>query len=374
MTDKGQDEIQQQGIYLGGQDAGSWHSLWPDRKEAVRRLKTDSVLYSRFRSLREDWQERLLDCMTGCKTLPLTYDPVFKKIFNADIHPERLSGLLSAVLGKDVTVHSILPAEEIMPGGGALLIMDILVRLSNGSLANVEIQKIPYLFPAERMSCYSADLLLREYSRARGEKGKGKFTYHNLKKVYTVVIFEESPTGFWDENRDKYFIHHGKTTFDTGLPMELLQEYYLIALDVFRERHYTEDIYNTLEKPTESRAEKNSLKAWLSLLAVSDMCEVDAVIRRYPWLEEIYREMADYMHRQGEVIDMFSEALRILDQNTVEYMVDEMREEINNQKAQIISQGRELAEKDQLLVAREEEIKRLTALLKKTQQNPSKNI
>lgn len=38
------------------------------------------------------------------------------------------------------------------------------------TLANVEIQKIPYMFTAERISCYSSDLLLREYTRLKENK------------------------------------------------------------------------------------------------------------------------------------------------------------------------------------------------------------
>ena len=64
--------------------------------------------------------------------------------------------------------------------------MDILVQLEDGSLANVEVQKIPYMFPAERMSCYSSDLVLRQYSRVKGEKGKA-FTYKDMRPVYTIM-------------------------------------------------------------------------------------------------------------------------------------------------------------------------------------------
>ena len=44
-------------------------------------------------------------------------------------------------------------------------------KMDDGSIANVEIQKIPYAFPGERMSCYSSDLLLRQYSRVKEKKG-----------------------------------------------------------------------------------------------------------------------------------------------------------------------------------------------------------
>ena len=57
----------------------------------------------------------------------------------------------------------------------SLLLLDIIVQLEDGSIANVEIQKIPYTFPGERMSCYSADLLLRQYTRVK--RGKRKYIH-----------------------------------------------------------------------------------------------------------------------------------------------------------------------------------------------------
>ena len=60
-----------------------------------------------------------------------------------------------------------------------LLILDIVVMLEDGSIANIEIQKIGYRFPGERSACYSSDLLLRQYKRVRGRQ-KSKFVYHQI--------------------------------------------------------------------------------------------------------------------------------------------------------------------------------------------------
>ena len=138
--------------------------------------------------------------------------------------------------------------------GESLLILDILVEMEDGSLSNIEVQKCPYAFPAERMSCYSSDLIMRQYTRVKGEKGKD-FTYRDVKKVYTIVLFEESIEAF-REIPEKY-IHYGKTTFNTGLKLELLQEYCLIALDVFSDFPYSKD-----------RSEQT---AWLSLLVMESV-------------------------------------------------------------------------------------------------------
>ena len=287
-------------------------------EEIIRELKSEPVLYNRYLSMNNVWKMRFMDFCQGKKTLPLTYDPFFKSVFHPDIHPGRLSRFLSSLLGVSVKVIRILPMEETVLDGGALMIMDILVELEDGALANVEVQKIPYAFPGERISCYSSDLVLRQYSRVRGEKGN-RFTYRDMKKVYTIVIYEES-AGVFHDVPDQY-IHMGKTVFDSGLKMELLQEYCLVALDVFREFPYPKV--------------RNEQTAWLSLMSTEDIRDAEALIREYPWLEEIYAEMAGLMHNPKEVLNMFSDALKILDHNTVQYMIEEQKKEIENQKKEL---------------------------------------
>ena len=137
-----------------------------DLEEAMKQKH----LYADYALLDETWKKRFDDYMTGKKTMPLTYDPFFKCMFHPDRHPDWLSHLLSAIIGEPVTVESVLPSENTAISVDSLLIMDIVVRLSDGSLANVEIQKIPYMYTAERISCYSSDLLMREYSRLKKDK------------------------------------------------------------------------------------------------------------------------------------------------------------------------------------------------------------
>ena len=42
--------------------------------------------------------------------------------------------------------------------------------------------------------------------------------------------------------------------------------------------------------------------------------------------------MAGYLEKPGEVIGMFSDALRILDENTVHYMIEQQKEELEKAK------------------------------------------
>lgn len=108
--------------------------------------------------------------------------------------------------------------------------------------------------------------------------------------------------------------------FDTGLDMEMYQECYIIALDEFKKSEY----YLSNDKGNNKRTDVN---AWLSLLVTDDIEKIDRNIEKYPWLEEIYIEMAEYLVKPEEVFNMYSEALRILDENTVKYMVDELKGE-----------------------------------------------
>lgn len=210
-----------------------------DRYEVISELKKTPEVYNRYIRLSDNLRSRLLDFLCGKKTLPLTYDPFFKKLFNTDITPERLESFIGSIINRQVKIKNVLTQEESLLQGASLLIMDIVVELDDGSIANVEIQKISYLFPAQRMSCYSSDLLLRQYARVRGEKGDA-FTYKDLKKVYTIIIFEESPRELREDSMKDTYVHIGKTFFNSKAKFDMLQEYYLIPLDVFRESYYSE--------------------------------------------------------------------------------------------------------------------------------------
>ena len=60
---------------------------------------------------------------------------------------------------------------------------------------------------------------------------------------------------------------------------------------------------------------------------------------------------------------MFSEALRILDRNTAELMVDRMKDEIDELKVQAEENRAQLEEKDSQLEEKDAEIARLKKLL-----------
>lgn len=166
-----------------------------DREEVLSEIRNSPAFSTIFFGWEEKYQNDFLDFCTGVRGVKLLYDSFFKEIFNPDTVPERLEHLLSLILGFQVKILKVLPTDSSrIAAECSLLILDIVVELEDGSIANVEMQKIGYAFPGQRNACYSTDLLLRQYKRVKGEKGK-KFSYKNVKKVYTIVFFEKKHLG-----------------------------------------------------------------------------------------------------------------------------------------------------------------------------------
>ncbi|HJB07998.1 MAG TPA: Rpn family recombination-promoting nuclease/putative transposase [Candidatus Enterocloster faecavium] len=274
-------------------------------------------------------------------------------------YPGRLEDFLSLCLGEEVKILSALPTESSrLTDEGSLLVMDLLVRLQSGALAKVEIQRVGYLFPGQRCACYSSDLVMRQYSMVRSQcrKENRAFSYQQIQKVYTIVLFQHSPKEFRQFPGE--YLHHARQQFDTGLELDLLQEYLMIPLDIFLKSQH-----NISKK----------LDAWLMLIASDNMEQIRNVINAYPEFGEIYYQVFQFCRKVEELMNMYSDALRILDANTVKYMIEQQAEEIEQQKEKIDQLDQEMQSKEAAyrttLSEKEQEIERLTALLEARDDN-----
>lgn len=160
-------------------------------------------------------------------------------------------------------------------------------------------------------------------------------------------MFENSPKECKDPELSDIYLHHGKAAFDTGSDFHLLQEYYVVALDVFQKSKYSKDI--------------NELNAWLSLLTATTLDDLAALISDYPWMETICMDMSEYLYHPEEVVTMFSEALRKLDENTVNYMIDELKKERDEAIAALSEKDVALSEKDAALAERDATVCEMSA-------------
>mgnify|MGYP001054644025 CR=1 FL=1 len=337
---------------------------------AMPQINEDSLCLSTYQYLKknDEWGGRYEDFLKGRRSLPLLYDLFFKKIFNPVERRDRLSELVSCLLGQKVTVLEVFPNED-SQFLGVMIIMDMVVLMADGSIANIEIQKISYDFPEERISCYSADLVLRQYKMITGKSehvvnGSSKPSYKDMRKVHTIILFEDSNKSLISDMDKSLYFHVGKTKFNTGIKIELLQDFVLVSLDTFKKYRYsdikegrteiTDYDYDSSQYNDELVSEKmkrDRLK-FLSLFVAETPKEINRLVEIFPDLESVRRDINEYLERPGEVLSMFSEALRILDRNTAELMVDRMKDEIVDLK----EQNDELEERTYVLKAENEEL------------------
>ncbi len=294
------------------------------RQEVESEIRNNSRLRGIFDSWNEWQKQEFLDFCTGAKGVKMLYDSFFKAILNPDVNPERMEELLSFVLRQRVRILKSLPNESVrISDEASLLIMDMVVQLEDESIVNIECQKIGYAFPGQRAACYSADLLMRQYRRIKRERKK-KFSYRDVKPVYTIVFYEESPSKF-HKFKDHY-IHHSSQKSDTGIEIDLLQRFVFLPLDIYFKYHHNKGI-------------RNGLEAWLTFLGSDKPEDIIELIEKYPKFREMYEDVYQMCQNTERVMEMFSKELQELDRNTVLYMIDEMQAEIDGQAATIDEQS-----------------------------------
>lgn len=110
------------------------------------------------------------------------------------------------------------------------------------------------------------------------------------------------------------------------------------------------------------------LEAWLTFLGEDDPEKILALIDKFPEFKAMYRTLYEMCLNTERVMEMFSEELRILDRNTVKYMIEEQQKEIDEYKEQLNQKDQQLSQKDQQLSQQQnqlsqqsEELERLRA-------------
>nr|WP_296155041.1 PD-(D/E)XK nuclease family transposase [uncultured Blautia sp.] len=289
------------------------------REEILKEIDGNIKLTEQFYSWNEETRQEFLDICTGVKGVKLLYDSFFKEIMNPETAPERLEDFVSVLLNRTVKIVEVLPGDSTrLADEQSLLIMDILVRFEDGTYCNIEVQKIGYAFPGERSACYSADLLLRQYKTVRSTK-KEKFSYKDIKDVYTIVLIDKS-TGDFKQFKEEYR-HIFQQKSDTGLEMNLLQNYVFVPLDLFR-------------KNVQDKGIRNKLDAWLAFLSIDEPNMIVKLTEEYPEFKVMYQQVYEMCRNVEGLMGIFSEELKIMDRNTVKYMVDQMQDELDMERCQ----------------------------------------
>lgn len=305
-----------------------------DEPEVVQRLSEFPEAYSVFLSLPPDNRKEFLDFCCGHTGIYLCYDTFFKKIFDPFVHPKRLEKLISALLGQPVTIIDIIPNEGFrLSDRGSFVVVDIVVRLSDSSILNIEMQKNGYDFSGKRFDCYSADLIMREYNRLRELHDK-KFTYQKMPPVLSIALMESSPGEF--HRFPSLYIHSLSMKSDTGIQLNNLTKQLYVALDIFHAFMQN--------KPIEA-----PLEAWLMLLTTRDLKRIEELICKFPDFSDIYQEIFELRTKPEELIHMYSNVFLETDRNTERFMVDELKKEVAKKEAVISEKEAAISQKDTLI-------------------------
>ena len=108
------------------------------RAEILSEIMENEKLKEIYDSWKEEQREEFLDFCTGVKGIKLLYDTFFKQIMNPDTKPNRLEEFISEAIGKKVKILHVLPNESAkIAVEDSLMIMDIVVQLEDGSIANL---------------------------------------------------------------------------------------------------------------------------------------------------------------------------------------------------------------------------------------------
>ena len=183
----------------------------------------------------------------------------------------------------------------------------------------------------------------------------------SLASGYTIVLIDKSSGDFHDFQ--EVYKHNFQQQSDTGLKMNLLQKYVFIPLDLFRSNVQNKDV-------------KNKMDAGLAFLSMDDPDMIIQLITEYPEFKVMYQQAYEICRNVEALMGIFSEELRIMDRNTVKYMVDQMQEEIDSQRQkleqkdnQLNNQKQQLKQKDILLSSKIQKIESLEQELRRLKEN-----
>ena len=324
------------------------------RDEAYAIIASSKIALELFQELSQEQQEQILGFVQGNTGLPILYDGFYKYVFDPETHPERLEDFLSNLLGQEVKIQEVLTRDGVrLSDAGTMVVMDIVVQLSDGRVVDVEMQKYGCYFTGERSSCYMADMIMRQYNRIRARE-KTKYVFGKMEPVYLIVLLENSTKEF--RKAEPAYIHKMQSTLDTGAEVKLLANLIYVSLDTF---------YKV------SKTINNKLEAWLTFLSSDKPEDIMRLVEQYPEFEECYHDIAIFRRKPEELMGYFSEALREMDRNTMQYTIEQMLkekiEEVKEKEAEILEAKMVLDEAQTTLDKKRHELESTQNELESTQ-------
>lgn len=227
-------------------------------------------------------QEELLAILSGTSLPPLYSDIIAKRIFNPDVHPDRLNFLMRGITkDESIEVSSSAGNESFKQSlHSKSMISDIPSWLKDQRITDVEMQKVKQDFIFTRVELYASEMLLLQYSVTEGQ-GKSELDYRNVKEAVIIVLMVESPKAFQEYNKkcEKYIHRFTKMTADTGLSYPTKAKMIYVQLDKCLKQ------FRQGKNAEAEDGKPDDLQLWLAMIAdvndgkVSREAEKDAQLR-----------------------------------------------------------------------------------------------
>ena len=143
------------------------------------------------------------------------------------------------------------------------------------------------------------------------------------RSLVTSLPVKEHPACFGEFKNE--YVHRFSTTSNTGINLNMLQNFIFIPIDIFLEKLHNIGI-------------ESELDAWLTFLGCDEPKYIIELITKYPSFKSMYSDLYDLCQNIERVMEMWSKELQILDRNTVKYMIDELQEKLDDANATIANQ------------------------------------
>ncbi|MBR2288582.1 MAG: PD-(D/E)XK nuclease family transposase [Clostridia bacterium] len=215
---------------------------------------------------------------------PLYLDIIAKRIFNPDVHPDRLNFLLRGIT-KDasIDVASSASNENFKQTLKAKsMITDIAAWLKDKRLAVTEMQFLKQDHIFSRGELYSSSLLLLQYAVAE-DQPKSELNYTNAKDVLLIVLMVKSPAAFLAFNQQSNHYIHRFTDWvsDTGMRFPMKSNIIYVQLDKCLEQ------FKAGKNAEAEDGKPDELQLWLSMIADINDKNVNSATRTAKELQRI---------------------------------------------------------------------------------------
>ena len=227
----------------------------------------------------------------GVRLPDLYRDITFKRIFDADMHPERAAALFRLIFGQEADILSSAKNENSRSTiYTKRTILDLMFSLKSGGYFNLEMQAAAQDFILRRAEVYTSDMILMLYTTRRGE-AKRDLSFTELKQSYFVLLMKESPEVFRDHPA---FLHRKQSLTDTGIPIPDLVTVVYIELDKCR-KQWEEGC---------CPPEYAELALWLCAISDINSPRLKPVLMENPMMLSIMKELADMGKDREEMSQM----------------------------------------------------------------------